>query len=211
MKSNIILATTLSVLFILSVGMALAESGNNYIGNGQNQAHSTAPKQHKTVQERVNNQALRIGNGVVNKKLTSDEMARVQAEQQKIKDMQAAGASEADIQKELNKASKQIYKLKHNNNSENRQKVVGKKFDNLKTRLGKGVADGSLTAKEAERIGAAIDRVQELEDKKVANNGKLSQAEEDELKKKQAALSKMVYKNRHDNQGANNTSAAPAL
>lgn len=186
-KSLSIITTT---IFLVSAGIALAADSA----------------------KRDDNQAKRIGAGIANDSLTKRELKRVQKKQLKIDEMRANGASEAEIQAAQNEASQQIYRLKHNDNKKFSNKVREKDFekqlDNLQTRLGKGAVDGSLTPKESERIGNAIARVKELR-AKLAADGHLSAEEAKELDKKEDALSKMIYKNRHDSQGQDNTKPAP--
>ena len=168
------------------------------------------------VKKRQQNQAERIGNGVVDGELTNGEMKKVQKRQQNIEeyrqnalaDGNLSAEEKAKLHNKLNKSSEQIHRLKHNNNGKFRANQEQKKWDNLETRIGKGVADGSLTMQEANEVRADMQEIQRLREL-ARQNGKLSPEEAKNLRDLEKKVSQKIYAERHDTDGVQKT-AKPA-
>lgn len=158
--------------------------------------------------KRQQNQAERIGNGIVDGELTSGELKKVQQKQQKVEEFRAKAMADGNLSAEekaklhqkLNNSSEQIYRLKHNDNGKFRAKQEQKKWDNLETRLGKGVSDGTLTIQEANEIRADMQEIQRLRELG-RQNGKLSPAEAKMLRDLEKKVSQKIYAERHDTDG----------
>jgi hypothetical protein len=164
-------------------------------------------------QKRQNNQAERVGDGIVDGELTQGELNKIQKKQQKIDEYQEKAMADGDlsrkerakIQNKLNKASKQIHKLKHNDNGKFRANQEENKWENLEQRLGKGVMDGSLTQAEAAEIKKDMQEIQRLRELGRAN-GKLSPGEAKLLKDLEQKVSQKIHAERHDSEGVQKAS-----
>ncbi len=166
--------------------------------------------------KRQNNQAERIGNGIVNNQLTKGEVKKLQKSQQKIDKYQEKAMGDgtltdeekAKMQNKLDKSSKQIHRLKHNDNGKFRANQEQKKWDNLEERLGKGVLDGSLTQAEANEVKQDMQQIQKLREIG-RQNGKLSPAEAKMLADLEKKVSQKIHAERHDTDG-NQKKSKPA-
>ncbi len=168
---------------------------------------TTSPKY--TINQRKDNQQQRIGEGVENGSLTAGEAAHIEkqeshlnAEEKKMKsDGSLSAAERAKLQSQQNHLSKEIYNQKHDAQTQNLnpKSEVGQRQRNQQERIGEGIENGSMTAKEAshmERREAGINK--EVAGMRQANGGKLTNNEKAFVNHQQNQNSKTIYNKKHN-------------
>jgi hypothetical protein len=179
---------------------------------GQESTNSTASDTTKpkyTINQRKDNQQQRVGEGVENGSLTAGEAARIEkqeshlnAEEKKMKsDGHLSAAERARIQNQQNHLSKEIYNQKHDAQTQNLnpKSEVGQRQRNQQKRIGEGVENGSLTAREAshmERREAGVNK--EVAGMRQANGGTLTPGEKKLVNHQQNQDSKAIYHKKHN-------------
>ncbi|HZQ67506.1 MAG TPA: hypothetical protein VFA68_03215 [Terriglobales bacterium] len=168
---------------------------------------------HSTIDSRQDYQQDRIGRGIENGSLTPGEAARIERNQARLareeQRMRAANggkltaADRAKLDQQQAHLSKQIYNQKHdaqkveNQDPKNR---VDARQENQQDRIGRGVANGSLTSAEAARLEknqARIDK--EVAKDRAANGGSLTPQERHQIKGQENRASRAIYKAKHNN------------
>lgn len=163
------------------------------------------------IEQRMDNQQQRIGNGVENGSLTAGEAARIEKREANLN--REVNAMEKDgtltpkevrtVTRQQNRLSRNIYVQKHdgqvqppaNNEVNARQKMQ-------QERIGQGIKNGSLTAGEAahlEHNEARINR--EVRGMRAANGGTLTAGEKVRVNKQQNAMSRHIYSKKHNGRG----------
>lgn len=164
-----------------------------------------------TINQRKQNQQQRIGEGVENGSLTAGEAAHIEKQETKLnkeeKVMKSDGtlspAERAKLQSQQNKLSTEIYNQKHDAQTQNLnpKSEVGQRQLNQQKRIGEGIENGSLTAKEASHVEtreAAVNK--EVSGMRQLNGGKLTPQERKLVNQQQNKNSKAIYRQKHDKQ-----------
>jgi len=185
----------------ISIPAAMAQSATT------TSTSATAPKY--TINQRKDNQQQRIGEGVENGSLTAGEAAHIEkqeshlnAEEKKMKsDGSLSEAERAKLQSQQNHLSKEIYNQKHDAQTQNLnpKSEVGQRQRNQQERIGEGIENGSMTAKEAshmERREAGMNK--EIAGMRQANGGKLTNGEKKFVNHQQNQNSKAIYNKKHN-------------
>ncbi len=160
------------------------------------------------INERRENQQQRIGNGVENGSLTAAEAARLERKEarvnREVRAMKSDGtftpAERARVTRQQNRLSHQIYRQKHdaqaqppvNNEINARQRAQ-------QERIGQGIKSGELTPREAARLEskeAGINR--EVRGMREVNGGPLTPGEKKLVNRQQNAMSRKIYRQKHD-------------
>jgi hypothetical protein len=180
--------------------------------NAQSTTTTTSTEKPKsTINERKQNQQQRIGEGVENGSLTANEAAHIEKQETKLNQEERAMKSDgtftkqerATIQKQQNKLSNEIYNQKHDAQTQNLnpKSEVGQRQRAQQKRIGEGIENGSLTAKEAshlEKREAGVNK--EVAGMRQANGGKLTPQERKLVNHQQNKNSKAIYRQKHDRQ-----------
>lgn len=171
---------------------------------------AVAQTQSPVIHERRENQQQRIGNGVENGSLTAGEAARLERQESRvnkeIKNMKSDGkltpAERATVTRQQNRLSREIYREKHDGQVQPAaNKQVNRRQRMQQERIGQGIKSGQLTAGEAarmERKEAGIKR--EVNGMRQANGGALTPGEKKLVNKQQNAMSRKIYRQKHDGQ-----------
>jgi hypothetical protein len=170
---------------------------------------TTTTKQ--TINERKGNQQERIGEGVENGSLTAGEAAHIEKQESKLnreeRNMRAedsgklTAADRAKLNRQQNHLSKEIYNQKHDAQTQNLnpKSEVGQRQRNQQERIGEGIENGSLTAKEAshmEKREAGVNK--EIAGMREANGGKLTRGEKRLVNHQQNQNSRAIYRKKHN-------------
>ncbi|HVO56860.1 MAG TPA: hypothetical protein VMT51_04105 [Dongiaceae bacterium] len=173
-------------------------------------APTADPKPKTEIGQRKENQQDRIANGVQSGQLTAGETSKLESKEAaingEIKADRAAnggkltGAEKAQINKQQNKLSNQIYDDKHNANTahygDNR---VGQRRENQQDRIAQGIKSGQLTAGETAKLENQQRGInQQVAADRAANGGKLTPAEKAQVNKEQNKASKNIYNKKHN-------------
>ena len=169
-----------------------------------------AAKPKPTVAQRKENQQDRIAQGVKSGQLTAGETANLEKKEAGINKETAAdraanggkltGAEKKQINGQQNQLSKQIYKDKHNANTQHYgNNKVDQRRENQQDRIAQGIKSGQLTPGET----AMLENQQKGINKQVAadrkaNGGKLTTGEKHQVNKEQNAASKNFYHKKHN-------------
>ncbi len=172
-----------------------------------------------TVGERKENQQDRIANGVKSGELTSGEAARLEKEQSKLnaetRAMRAAdggkltAADKAKVQRQQNRLSHQIYRQKHDAQTQpgtnpptketQAPTEVGRREENQQDRIAQGVQSGQLTAGEASNLEKRDARINnEIKTDRAANGGALTPAEKAQVNRQQNRVSRHINRDKHN-------------
>lgn len=177
------------------------------------QTTSDPAKKPATINQRKDNQQDRIGEGVENGSLTAGEASKLEHKEAGLnreeKNMRAAdggkltAADRAKLQRQQNNLSKDIYKQKHDAQTQNLnpKSEVGQRDRNQQKRIGEGIENGSLTPREAGRLEGQEKRLNaEQRNMRAANGGTLTPAEKAKINQQQNRESKRIYRQKHDAQ-----------
>jgi phage/plasmid-associated DNA primase len=170
---------------------------------------TTTAKPKYTINQRKQNQQQRIGEGVENGSLTAGEASHIEkqeshlnAEEKRMKsDGKLSAAERAKLQNQQNHLSKEIYNQKHDAQTQNLapKSEVGQRQRNQQKRIGEGIENGSLTAKEAshlEKHEAGVNK--EVAGMREANGGKLTHGEKKLVNRQENQTSKAIYRKKHN-------------
>src|SRR4029077_20898291 len=124
---------------------------------------TTDPKPKTEVGQRKENQQDRIANGVQSGQLTAGETANLEKKEVAINKETAAdraanggkltAAEKAQVNRQQNHLSKQIYQDKHNANTAHYgNNEVGQRRENQQDRIAQGIRSGQLTAGETAKL-----------------------------------------------------------
>ena len=192
---------------VLPAAMLLAGT----VAMAQDQPSSApAAKPDPTIAQRKENQQDRIASGVKSGQLTAGETANLETKQAAINGETKAdraanggkltGAEKAQINKQQNGLSKQIYDDKHNRNTAHYgNNEVGQRRENQQDRIANGVKSGHLTAGETARLeNQQKDINQQVQADRAANGGKLTPGEKAQVNREQNRASKNIYNKKHN-------------
>lgn len=161
------------------------------------------------VNQRQRNQQARIQQGAKSGELTRAETRRLEAEQRHIRreearykaDGQLTGAERADLQRDLNKASRDIYHQKHDAQQRPpaavRDPGVNARQQNQRQRIGQGMRSGELTKDETRGL-AQEQRAIRQEERQYKSDGVLTKDERKDLHQDMNAASRNIYNEKHD-------------
>jgi hypothetical protein len=163
------------------------------------------------INERRQNQQQRIGEGVENGSLTAGEASKLEHKEtrlnKEIHNMKSDGsftaAERGKVQRQENALSRSIYNQKHDAQVQNLnpKSEVGQRQLNQQKRIGEGIENGSLTAREAGRVEhheAGLNK--EVGVMRQNNGGKLSPGERRLVNHQQNQTSRAIYRQKHDAQ-----------
>lgn len=167
----------------------------------------------QSINDRKENQQDRIANGAQSGELTAKETQHIEKKEadlnQEERDMRKldnghlTAADKATLNQQQNQLSKDIYKQKHDAQSQNvnPKSEVGQRQRNQQERIAQGVKSGQLNARETARLEgreAAIHK--EVHNDRVANGGKLTPAEKAKVNRQENRTSRAIYRQKHDAQ-----------
>jgi hypothetical protein len=203
MKSKVGYLMLMTAIAALCAPLAVAQDASTT-------ATSTSKPKY-TINERKQNQQKRIGEGVENGSLTANEAAHIEKQESRLNKEEQAMKSDgtlsaeerAKLQSQQNKLSKEIYNQKHDAQSQNLtpKSEVGERQRNQQERIGEGIENGSLNAREAKRLETREAGVnKEVAGMREANGGKLTKQERRLINQQQNRTSKAIYRQKHDAQ-----------
>ena len=167
----------------------------------------------QSINDRKENQQDRIANGVQSGELTAGETKNLEKKEgalnleerdmRKLDNGHLTAADKATLNKQQNQLSKDIYKQKHDAQTQNvnPKSEVGQRQRNQQERIAQGVKSGQLTPRETARLEgreAAIHK--EVHNDRVANGGKLTPAEKAKVNRQENRTSRAIYRQKHDAQ-----------
>ena len=174
-------------------------------------AQTTPAAAPATINQRKENQQDRIANGIQSGELTAGETRNLEKKEATInheeRDMRKldnghlTAADRATLNQQQNTVSKDIYKQKHDAQTQNvnPKSEVGQRQRNQQERIAQGVKSGQLTAGETAHLEgreAAIHN--EVHNDRVANGGTLTAAERRQVNRQQNRTSRAIYRNKHN-------------
>ena len=173
-------------------------------------ATTTPAKKRMGVNARQARQQQRIGEGVENGSLTAGEAAKLENKETKLNKEEArfrksggqlTPAEKAKLEKQENTLSKDIDKQKHDAQAQNTdpKSEIGKRDREQQKRIGEGIENGSLTAKEAGKLETKEAKLNKQE-KHMRADGDMTQKEKTKVNREQNHLSKDIYMQKHDKQ-----------
>jgi hypothetical protein len=173
-------------------------------------AQQPEKKTDPSIAQRKENQQDRIANGVKSGQLTPGETANLENKEAAINketrtDRAAnggklTGAEKAQINRQQNQTSKQIYADKHNANTAHYgNNAVGQRRENQQDRIAQGIKSGQLTPKETSKLEKQQQGInkQVAADRK-ANGGTLNASQKKQVNKSQNQASRNIYQKKHN-------------
>jgi hypothetical protein len=169
-----------------------------------------AAKPKPTIAQRKENQQDRIANGVQSGQLTAGETSKLETKEAAINgetkaDRAANGgkltsAEKKQINGQQNQVSKQIYKDKHNANTQHYgNNKVDQRRENQQDRIAQGIKSGQLTAGETAKLENQQKGInQQVSADRKANGGTLTASEKQQVNKEQNGASKSIYHKKHN-------------
>jgi hypothetical protein len=201
---------------LVSVASAVAFAQDQSSSQSSSQSSgSAAPtpapeKKEPVIEQRKENQQDRIAEGVKSGQLTAGETSKLEKKEAAINKETAADraanggkltpAEKAQVTRQQNRLSRQIYRDKHNANvAHYGNNKVGQRRENQQDRIAQGIKSGELTAGEA----AKVEKQQQNINKQVAadrkaNGGKLKPAQRKQINKEQNQASRNIYRKKHN-------------
>jgi hypothetical protein len=171
---------------------------------------STDSAKKPEVAQRKENQQDRIAQGVKSGQLTAGETANLETKEAAINgetkaDRAANGgkltaAEKAQVNRQQNQVSRQIYDDKHNSNTAHFGKnEVGQRRENQQDRIAQGVKSGQLTAGETAKLENQQRGInQQVRADRAANGGKLTAGEKAQVNREQNRASRNIYNKKHN-------------
>jgi hypothetical protein len=175
----------------------------------------TAPVQGKRVTPQVGKRAERqqdrIAEGIKSGQLTAGEANHLENKEAAIneevaKDRAAnhgsmTAAERAQVNRQQNQLSNQIYQDKRNGHVQNSHPTTqsGQRAEHQQDRIAQGINSGQLTAGETSQLEnkeAAINR--EVAKDRASNHGSMTAAERKQVNRQQNQLSRQIYKDKHN-------------
>jgi len=172
---------------------------------------STPAAKPATIHQRKENQQDRIANGIQSGELTAGEAGKLEKKESELnqeeRDMRKldnghlTAADRATLNQQQNKLSKDIYKQKHDAQTQNvaPKSEVGQRERLQQERIAQGVKSGQLTAGETANIEhreAAINK--EVHNERAANGGKLTPTERQQVNHQENRTSRAIYRKKHN-------------
>ncbi len=163
------------------------------------------------VNHRQQHQQSRIQQGVASGELTRGETRRLQAGQRHIRyeerayraDGQLTRSERADLHRDQNQASRDIYRQKHDGQSRPpaavRDPGVNGRQHNQHDRIAQGVRSGSLTRDEAQGLRAEQRSIRQ-DERGYKSDGTLTRDERKDLHQDLNAASRSIYNEKHDSE-----------
>jgi hypothetical protein len=176
----------------------------------QDPSSSADPKPKTEVGQRKENQQDRIANGVQSGQLTAGETANLEKKEAAINketrtDRAANGgkltpAEKAQVNRQQNRLSNQIYQDKHNTNTAHYgNNEVGQRRENQQDHIAQGIKSGQLSAGETAKLEKQEKGINEqVAADRAANGGKLTSGEKAQINKEQNKESKKIYNKKHN-------------
>lgn len=173
-------------------------------------AQSQDPQPKTEVGQRKENQQDRIANGVQSGQLTAGETANLEKKEAAINKETAAdraanggkltAAEKAQINRQQNRLSNQIYRDKHNANTAHYgNNEVGQRRENQQDRIAQGIKSGQLTAGETAKLENQQKNInRQVAADRAANGGKLTGAEKAQVNREQNRASRNIYNKKHN-------------
>ena len=202
-------AVSLAVL-VSAVGATFASAQDSSSTQSSAPAPATDADKKPTIEQRKENQQDRIANGIKSGQLTAGETANLEKKEAAINKETAADRAanggkltpqeKAQVTRQQNQTSKQIYADKHNANTAHYgNNAVGKRRENQQDRIAQGVKSGQLTAGET----AKLEKQQQGINKQVAadrkaNGGALTASQKRQVNKEQNQASRNIYRKKHN-------------
>jgi hypothetical protein len=203
-----------AVLMAGSVAMAQEQSSSGSQQPAPAPASTPAaaptPAAKPTVAQRKENQQDRIAQGVKSGQLTAGETSKLETKEAAINgetkaDRAANGgkltaAEKKQINGQQNQVSKQIYKDKHNANTQHYgNNKVDQRRENQQDRIAQGIKSGQMTAGEAAKAENQQKGInQQVAADRKANGGTLTASEKQQINKEQNGASKNIYHKKHN-------------
>jgi hypothetical protein len=203
-----------AVLMAGSVAMAQEQSSSGSQQPAPTPASTPAaaptPAAKPTVAQRKENQQDRIAQGVKSGQLTAGETSKLETKEAAINgetkaDRAANGgkltaAEKKQINGQQNQVSKQIYKDKHNSNTQHYgNNKVDQRRENQQDRTAQGIKSGQMTAGEAAKAENQQKGInQQVAADRKANGGTLTASENQQINKEQNGASKNIYHKKHN-------------
>ena len=193
-----------------SVAMAQSQPSTGSQTSSTASAAATAPAKPATIAQRKENQQDRIAQGVQSGQLTAGETANLETKETAINgeirgDRAANGGKltaqeKRQINAQQNQLSKQIYQDKHNAATQHYgNNEVDQRRENQQDRIAQGIRSGQLTAGETARLENQQQGInQQVHADRVANGGKLTPAERQQINREQNQASKNIYNKKHN-------------
>ena len=162
------------------------------------------------VKQRRENQQDRIANGVQSGQLTAGETANLENHEANLNreirtDRKANGGNltnneKAQINRQQNQTSKQIYADKHNANTAHYgNNAVGQRRENQQDRIAQGIKSGQLTPKETSKLEKQQQGInKQVGSDRKANGGTLTASQKKQINKEQNQASRNIYKKKHN-------------
>lgn len=206
LKSLLMFTLSLGGYLLLSTGLVFGQS----IISGTNDPG---------IQKRISNQEQRIDQGIQSGSLTPRETGKLETEQARIQQTEERMKSDGQLTPRertrltnmQNRANSDIYRQKHDAQTANvgagatsgnvNNPRIQKRTQNQEQRINQGVQSGSLTPKEAGRLGAQQARIKQKEER-MKSDGNLSPLERERLTNTQNRASGKIYRQKHDAQAA---------
>ena len=167
----------------------------------------------QSINQRKENQQDRIANGVQSGELTAKETQKLEKKEsdlnQEERDMRKLDnghlttADKATLNQQQNQLSKNIYKQKHDAQTQNvnPKSEVGQRQRNQQERIAQGVKSGQLNARETARLeGREAHINKEIHNDRAANGGHLTPAEKAKVNRQENRTSRAIYRQKHDAQ-----------
>jgi hypothetical protein len=157
-----------------------------------------------TYDQRFANQQNRIGTGVQDGSLTPYEASRLERGEQHIQNMDRRFSADGTVtdaeQQRLNRAqnveSQRIYNQRHDGQRAN---FNDPRFANQQSRIGAGIQDGSLTAREGARLERQEGRIRTFQ-RAARADGHVGPWEHRRINQAYAGESRRIFRQRHDGQ-----------
>ena len=168
------------------------------------------PKPKTEVGQRKENQQDRIANGVQSGQLTAGETANLEKKEAAINKETAADRAanggklttteKAQVNRQQNRLSNQIYRDKHNANTAHYgNNEVGQRRENQQDRIAQGIKSGQLTAGETAKLENQQKNInKQVATDRAANGGGLTAGEKAQVNKEQNKASKNIYNKKHN-------------
>ena len=191
---------------ILPAAMLMAGT----VAFAQDQSAAQDPQPKSEVGKRAENQQDRIANGVKSGQLTAGETANLETKEATINKETAAdraanggkltAAEKAQVNRQQNRLSNQIYQDKHNANTAHYgNNEVGQRRENQQDRIAQGIKSGQLTAGETAKLENQQKNInKQVATDRAANGGKLTAGEKAQVNKEQNKASKNIYNKKHN-------------
>jgi hypothetical protein len=167
----------------------------------------------QSINDRKENQQDRVANGVQSGELTAKETQNIEKKEadinqeehdmRKLDNGHLTAADKATLNQQQNQVSKDIYKQKHDAQTQNvnPKSEVGQRQRNQQERIAQGVKSGQLNARETARLEGRESAIHnEVHNDRVANGGKLTPAEKAKVNRQENRTSRAIYRQKHDAQ-----------